>query len=188
MHYLAMKFKGLALLGLISALLLSSASPSFADRTASPSPSASATSDFQSLMDQYKENLDQYRIIQISGINSQVLPVQIKTINDFYRFLQDSRDELRLQINRTFMDSVDKANKEARSALKSAKSASAKNDVISKQKIAVTAASVTRDTAILALGALPSPPAKPLKQGEAQTLNKTKSKKASPTPTSESEH
>ena len=139
MHHLAMKIKGLALLGLISALLLSSMATSFADATPTPSPSSSASPDFETLMDRYKIALDQYKI------------------------LQQERDDLRTQINRTFMIAVDVANKEARTAMKLAKNATAKNDVIVKQKNAINAASLVRDAAIAALGALPYPPVKPMK-------------------------
>lgn len=200
MHYLAMKFKGMAMLGLISALLLGSTSSSFAEQTPlpTPSPSSTSSSDFEIMMDQYKINLDKYRNLQNPNLDAQSLAVQYKAAIDLYRFLQDSRDGLRSQINRSFVASVDKANKEARSAMKTAKTASAKNDVISKQKIAITAASDARDSAIATLGALPTPPVKPVKQVEPQPISKTKvesqpgskskEKKSSPTPTSESEH
>ena len=164
MHHLAMKIKGLALLGLISALLLSSMATSFADATPTPSPSSSASPDFQTLMDQYKIASEQYRI------------------------LQQQRDDLRTQINRTFMIAVDVANKEARTAMKLARTATAKNDVIVKQKNAINAASLVRDTAIAALGALPTPPVKPVKVVEMAPLSKMKSQKPSPTSTRKSKN
>lgn len=140
------------------------------------------------MLSQYKVNLDKYRSFQNPNLDAQALTVQYKSAIEIFRNLQDSRDELRSQINRVFMTSVDKANKEARSAMKSAKTASAKNDVITKQRIAITAASDARDSAIAALGTLPAPPVKPVKQVEPQSVNKTKTKKSSPTPSSESEH
>lgn len=164
MHHLAMKIKGLALLGLIPALLLSSMATSFADATPTPSPSSSASPDFQTLMDQYKIASEQYRI------------------------LQQQRDDLRTQINRTFMIAVDVANKEARTAMKLARTATAKNDVIVKQKNAINAASLVRDTAIAALGALPTPPVKPVKVVEMAPLSKMKSQKPSPTSTRKSKN
>jgi len=164
MHHLAMKIKGLALLGLIPALLLSSMATSFADATPTPTPSSSASPDFQTLMDQYKIASEQYRI------------------------LQQQRDDLRTQINRTFMIAVDVANKEARTAMKLAKTATAKNDVIVKQKNAINAASLVRDTAIAALGALPTPPVKPVKVVEMAPLSKMKSQKPSPTSTRKSKN
>ena len=193
MHYLAMKLKGMATLGLISALLLGSTYSSFADQSPTPTPSPTSTSsststDFDAMLSQYKVNLDKYRSFQNPNLDAQALTVQYKSAIEIFRNLQDSRDELRSQINRVFMTSVDKANKEARSAMKSAKTASAKNDVITKQRIAITAASDARDSAIAALGTLPAPPVKPVKQVEPQSVNKTKTKKSSPTPSSESEH
>jgi hypothetical protein len=164
MHHLAMKIKGLALLGLIPALLLSSMATSFADATPTPTPSSSASPDFQTLMDQYKIASEQYRI------------------------LQQQRDDLRTQINRTFMIAVDVANKEARTAMKLARTATAKNDVIVKQKNAINAASLVRDTAIAALGALPTPPVKPVKVVEMAPLSKMKSQKPSPTSTRKSKN
>lgn len=164
MHHLAMKIKGLALLGLIPALLLSSMATSFADATPTPTPSSSASPDFQTLMDQYKIASEQYRI------------------------LQQQRDDLRTQINRTFMIAVDVANKEARTAMKLAKTATAKNDVIVKQKNAINAASLVRDAAIAALGALPTPPVKPMKVVEIAPLSKMKSQKPSPTSTRKSKN
>lgn len=193
MHYLAMKLKGMATLGLISALLLGSTYSSFADQSPTPTPSPTSTSsststDFDAMLSQYKVNLDKYRSFQNPNLDAQALTVQYKSAIEIFRNLQDSRDELRSQINRVFMTSVDKANKEARSAMKSAKTASAKNDVITKQRIAITAASDARDSAIAALGTLTAPPVKPVKQVEPQSVNKTKTKKSSPTPSSESEH
>ena len=94
-----------------------------------------------------------------------------------------AREKARSQINRTFMVAVNDANHEARMTMKVAKTAAIKNEILSKQKIAVTAASVARDAAIAALGALPTPPVKPIKPVEMGTLNKMKNKKSSPSPT-----
>jgi hypothetical protein len=127
--------------------------------SAEPTPSPTASSDYQMLMTQYKLDLDQYRIL-----------VQV-------------REKARTQINRTFMLAVETANRDARTDMKLAKTAAAKNEILSKQKVAVTAASVARDAAIAALGALPTPPVKPVKPVEMATLNKMKSKKSSPSPT-----
>lgn len=184
MHYLAMKFKGLALLGLISALLLSPLSTSFAEPT--PQPSSSATPDFDTLMEQYKLNLEKYRVMQNPTADSQLASTQYKSSLDMFKVIQSMREDLRVQINRTFMASVEKTNKDARTAMKSAKSAAAKNDVITKQKIAITAASNIRDSALTELGAMPLQPIKPLKQNEIQSVKK--GKKSSPAPSRESDH
>ena len=123
--------------------------------SAEPTPSP----DYQMLMSQYKLDLDQYRS------------------------LVQAREKARSEINRTFMLAVNDANREARTALKLAKTAAAKNEILSKQKIAVTAASVARDAAIATLGSPPTPPVKPVKPVEMAPLNNMKDKKSSPSPT-----
>ena len=153
MHHLGMRTRGIALVVMSVTLLLSSSLHASAEPTPSPSP------DYQMLMSQYKLDLDQYRS------------------------LVQAREKARSEINRTFMLAVNDANREARTALKLAKTAAAKNEILSKQKIAVTAASVARDAAIATLGSPPTPPVKPVKQEEMAPLNKMKEKKSSPSPT-----
>lgn len=154
MHHLGMRLRGIALVVIALTLLFSSSINASAEPTPSPSPSP----DYQMLMNQYKLDLDRYRD------------------------LVQAREKARLQINRTFMVAVNDANHEARMTMKIAKTAAAKNEIISKQKVAITAASVARDSAIAALGALPTPPVKPIKPVEMATLNKMKNKKSSPSP------
>ena len=153
MHHLGMRRKGIALVVISLTLLFSSSLNASAEPTPSPSP------DYKMLMNQYKLDFDNYRA------------------------LVQAREKARSQINRSFMLAVEEANRAARTALKLAKSAAAKNEILSNQKIAVTTASVTRDAAIVALGALPTPPVKPLKPVEMAPLNKMKDKKSSPSPT-----
>ena len=153
MHHLGMRIRGIALLVMSLTLLLSSSLQASAEPTPSPSP------DYQMLMNQYKLDFDQYRA------------------------LVQAREKARSEINRTFMLAVNDANRESRTAMKLAKTAAAKNEILSKQKIAVTTASVARDAAIAALGALPTPPVKPMKPVEMAPLNKMKDKKSSPSPT-----
>ena len=155
MHHLGMRLRGIALVVISLTLLFSPSINASAEPTPSPSPSP----DYQMLMNQYKLDLDRYRD------------------------LVQAREKARLQINRTFMVAVNDANHEARMTMKIAKTAAAKNEIISKQKVAITAASVARDSAIAALGALPTPPVKPIKPVEMATLNKMKNKKSSPSPT-----
>jgi len=155
MHHLGMRLRGIALVVIALTLLFSSSINASAEPTPSPSPSP----DYQMLMNQYKLDLDRYRD------------------------LVQAREKARSQINRTFMVAVNDANHEARMTMKIAKTAAAKNEIISKQKVAITAASVARDSAIAALGALPTPPVKPIKPVEMATLNKMKNKKSSPSPT-----
>ena len=153
MHHLGMRRRGIALVVISLTLLFSSSLNASAEPTPSPSP------DYKMLMNQYKLDFDNYRA------------------------LVQAREKARSQINRSFMLAVEEANRAARTSLKLAKTAAAKNEILSKQKIAVTAASVARDAAIVALGALPTPPVKPVKPVEMATLNKMKNKKSSPSPT-----
>ena len=157
MHYLGMRMRGIALVVISLARLFSSTLNASAEPTPSPSPSPSP--DYQMLINQYKLDLDRYRN------------------------LVQAREKARSQINRTFMLAVNDANHEARMTMKLAKTAAIKNEILSKQKVAVTAASVARDAAIAALGSLPTPPVKPMKPVEMATLNKMKNKKSSPSPT-----
>lgn len=157
MHHLGMRLRGIALVVISLTLLFSSTLNASAEPTPSPSPSPSP--DYQMLINQYKLDLDRYRN------------------------LVQAREKARSQINRTFMLAVNDANHEARMTMKLAKTAAIKNEILSKQKVAVTAASVARDAAIAALGSLPTPPVKPMKPVEMATLNKMKNKKSSPSPT-----
>jgi hypothetical protein len=153
MHHLGMRRRGIALVVISLTLLFSSSLNASAEPTPSPSP------DHKMLMDQYKLDLDRFRT------------------------LVQAREKARSQINRTFMLAVNDANYEARITMKIAKTAAAKNEILSKQKIAITAASVARDAAIVALGTLPTPPVKPVKPVEMATLDKMKNKKSLPSPT-----
>ena len=153
MHHLGMRIRGVALLVISLTLLFSTSLHASAEPTPSPSP------DYQMLMSQYKLDLDQYRS------------------------LVQAREKTRSEINRTFMLAVNDANREARTAMKLAKTAAVKNEILSKQKIAVTAASVARDAAIATLGSPPTPPVKPVKPVEMAPLNNMKDKKSSPSPT-----
>jgi len=148
-----MRIRGIALVVMSLTLLLSSSLHASAEPTPSPSP------DYQMLMSQYKLDLDQYRS------------------------LVQAREKARSEINRTFMLAVNDANRAARTAMKLAKTAAVKNEILSKQKIAVTAACVARDAAIATLGLPPTPPVKPVKPVEMAPLNNMKDKKSSPSPT-----
>ncbi len=148
-----MRRRGIALVVISLTLLFSSSLNASAEPTPSPSP------DYKMLMNQYKLDFDNYRA------------------------LVQAREKARSQINRSFMLAVEEANRAARTALKLAKTAAAKNEILSNQKIAVTTASVARDAAIVALGTLPTPPVKPVKPVEMATLDKMKNKKSSPSPT-----
>ena len=138
---------------LVISLLLLFSSSIHASAEPTPSP------DYQMLMKQYKLELDKYQV------------------------LVEAREKARDRINRKFMREVNAANREARQAMNLAITAAAKNEILSKQRMAVTSASVARDAAIAALGSLPAPPVKPIKLVEFEQLNNLKSKKSSPSPT-----
>jgi len=157
MHHLGMRLRGLALVVISLTLLFSSSLSASAVPTPSPSPSPSP--DYQMLINQYKLDFDQYRA------------------------LVQAREKARSQINRTFMRAVNAANYAALMRMRIAKTAAAKNEILSKQKVAIAAASIARDSAIAALGALPTSPVKPVKPVEMATLNKMKNKKSSASPT-----
>lgn len=153
MHHLGMRIRGLALLVMSLVLLFSTSMHASADPTPSPSP------DHKMLMKEYKLELDRYLA------------------------LVEAREKARDRINRKFMRVVNVANREARTAMKFAKTATDKNEILSEQRIAITSASVARDAAIAALGSLPAPPMKSIKLVELELLNNVKSKKSSPSPT-----
>jgi hypothetical protein len=171
MHYLTMKTKGLTLLVISSALILLAPAPSFADSSPSPAP------DFQSMLKRYKAGVDQYQLLLTPNADFQSIQERYKATMQQFQELQKTRDFLRNQINRTFMAAVDAANKDARKAMKSAKSAAAKNDVITRQKSSISIASDARDLALNALGISPTPPAKPISQGVMSSKSKIINKK-----------
>jgi len=113
-------------------------------------------------MDQYKVDLGKYR-----------LSIQL-------------RNQARNQINLAFIDAVDKANHDARFAMKLAKTVAAKTDVIEKQKNAITAACSARDIALATLGDLPLAPLKPSKEIELVPYGSMKTQKSSPSSTGKS--
>ncbi len=146
MHDLTMKIKGLPIISIGLSLLLFAPTVAYADQSPSPSP------EIQMLLKKYKGIMDQYQ--KTSSMKK-------------FEELQKMREKIRMQINRTFMNSVNKANKEAHTALKTAKGASAKTEIITKQKYAINEASDLRDSELLALGLVPTPPATAKKgQGE----------------------
>lgn len=150
-----MRLPRIAVVALGLCIAMSSASPSFADATPTPSP------DFQSLMAQYKVEMVAFQTVM------------------------KSREQDRMKINQIFMSAVNDANRSAKSALKAAKTPTAKSDVITTQKAAIALANAVRDAAILAMGqppVAPIAPVKPLKTPQVSPINKTKSAKASPTP------
>ena len=154
MHYVAMRMTRMAVLALVLCTAVNSIGPAYADATPSP------TSDSQSIMALYKAALTDYL-------------AQMKL-----------RDLQRMKINQIFMSSVNDANRTAKSALRSAKTPTAKSEVLAVQKAAIALANSVRDAAILAMGQPPIEPVKPTNGLQALDKRKIKSAKATPTPSS----
>lgn len=155
MHYVAMRLPRIAVVALGLCIAMSSAGPSFADATPTPSP------DFQSLMAQFK--------------------IEMVT----FQKVMKSRELDRMKINQIFMSAVNDANRNAKTTLKAAKTPTAKSEVITTQKAAIAVANAVRDAAILAMGqppVAPIAPVKPSKTPQMSPTDKTKSRKVSPTP------
>lgn len=127
---------GAALLAVIATGII----PAQADPTATPSPSP--TSDIA------KTPQEKYKI-------------------DRDAFMQAMRDrDLKMRvINSIFKGAVDKAYSDARIAMSSAITPEQKNIVATNRRNAIALAINVRDAAILALGPIPTPPAKPEKNG-----------------------
>jgi hypothetical protein len=115
---------------------LTSSGPAQADPT--PSPSATA--------DAYKTPLEQYKLDR----------------DEYQQALKDRDFRMRV-INTIFKNSVDKANADARAAMANALTPEQKTSTSSARRNAIALAITIRDAAILALGPMPTPPAKPEK-------------------------
>lgn len=135
-------------------MIVAGAPSSFADATPTPSP----TPIVLTAMKQYKVAMDQYRIAM------------------------SEREQVRKNINKSFMDAVMAANKVAKKAMGAAKTADAKSTILAQQKIAVALANAARDAAIAAMGPAPIEPIKPVNLAEIAPLKKSKKVEPSPTP------
>ena len=113
---------------------LAASTPAHAEPT--PSPTATA--------DAYKTPLEQYKLDR----------------DEYQQALKDRDSRMRV-INATFKNSVDKANADARAAMANAITPEQKTSTWSARRNAVALAITLRDAAILALGPMPTPPAKP---------------------------
>ena len=122
-----------------------------ADPTPSPSPSASADT-YKSAQEQFKRERDAYM---------QVLR---------------ERDLKMRVINMNFKTAVDKATSDARFAMLNAVTPEQKNAIAAARRNAIAQAITLRDSAILALGPIPTPPAKPEKYGHEKSELKVESK------------
>lgn len=176
-----MKLGRMAGLALSVFVLVIAAPSSFADSTPSPSPSPTSTP--LTALEQYKLDVELFKI-QVS-----------------------ERDQMRKEITKEFLAEVAAANSFAKTAMRTAKTADAKAAILAQQKTAVALAAAARDSAISDLGPAPVEPIKPSKieplkasrlepsksesskpesskSPETTTAKKSKTPKASPTPSS----
>jgi Na+-transporting NADH:ubiquinone oxidoreductase subunit NqrC len=80
----------------------------------------------------------------------------------FVAALRD-RDMQMRSINATFKNAVDKATSDAKTAMASANTPDLKNSINSTRRASVASAIVARESAIAALGPVPTPPVEPVK-------------------------
>ena len=125
---------------LTAATLLVFALAGIAPAQAEPTPSPTSAADA------YKTPLEQYKLDR-----------------DEYQLALKDRDSRMRVINTVFKNSVDKANADARAAMLNAITPEQKTSTWSARRNAVALAITLRDAAILALGPMPTPPAKPEK-------------------------
>ena len=112
--------------------------PSHADVTPSPTPSPTATS-FKALQEQYKKDREAF----------------IQAVRN--------REQRIREINSAFKASVDKATYEAKTLMATATTPDQKNAISAQRRSAVAAAIVARESAVAALGSLPTPPTEPVR-------------------------
>ena len=123
----------------LSVVLFSLAlTPSHADVTPSPTPSPTATS-FKALQEQYKKDREAF----------------IQAVKN--------REQRIREINSAFKASVDKATYEAKTLMANATTPDQKNAISAQRRSAVAAAIVARESAVAALGSLPTPPTEPVR-------------------------
>ena len=119
-----------------AALFSSNTYSASADATPSPAPTFDS---FKAAQEQYKKDRDIY----------------IASVRD---------REMKLRaINATFKNSVDKAATDAKTAMLSATTPEQKNSINSLRRTAIATAIVARESAIAALGPMPTPPVEPVR-------------------------
>lgn len=139
---------------LIAATLLLFTLAASTPAQAEPTPSPTATADTN------KSPHEQYKVDR----------------EEFLLALRD-RDYKMRAINTVFKNSVDKANADARAAMANAITPEQKTSTWSARRNAVALAITLRDAAILALGPMPTPPAKPEKSSMEKSEQKGKAKR-----------
>ncbi|ASY16227.1 hypothetical protein A1sIA56_04875 [Candidatus Planktophila sulfonica] len=127
-----------ATIALSVALFSLALTPSHADVTPAPTPSPTATS-FKALQEQYKKDREAF----------------IQAVKN--------REQRIREINSAFKASVDKATYEAKTLMATATTPDQKNAISAQRRSAVAAAIVARESAVAALGSLPTPPTEPVR-------------------------
>ena len=123
-----------------------SASSAQADVTPSAPPTISSNS-YKAALEQFKRNRDLF----------------IAAMNDRQQKMRD--------INLAFKNSIDKANNDSRSAITAATTPLQKSTAAASRRNAIDAAINARDTAISALGPMPTPPVEPVREEKQQPHN-----------------
>jgi len=123
-----------------------SASSAQADVTPSAPPTISSNS-YKAALEQFKRDRDLF----------------IAAINDRQQKMRD--------INLAFKNSIDKANNDSRSAITAATTPLQKSTAAASRRNAIDAAINARDTAISALGPMPTPPVEPVREEKLQPHN-----------------
>jgi hypothetical protein len=141
------------LAALVSVILSVSGSVASADPTPAPSPSTSIET-FRAAQEQFRRDRDLY-----------------------FSALRDREVKMR-EINSAFKGAVDKVSADAKIALTSATTPDQKNSINTSRRAAIAAAIVARESAIVLLGALPTPPVEPMKppKGAPFGMNEQKGK------------
>ena len=134
------------------AITLAFPTASFGDST--PSPTPRPTSNIQSSTAAYKTALSLFK-------------VEVKL-----------RELIRKKINQVFIQSVNEANRKAKTSMKIAGSASAKREILLQQKAAIALANSIRVASILAMGDAPELPVEP---NEAQETQEEEADEVEPT-------
>jgi hypothetical protein len=129
-----MRKRGFIAVALTAALFSINVSSAIADPTPSPSPSIDS---FKAAQEQYKKDRDAYMMA-----------------------LRD-RDMQMRAINTTFKGAADKSTADAKTAMSAATTPEQKNSITAARRTAVASAIVARESAIAALGPLPTPPVEP---------------------------
>jgi hypothetical protein len=137
----ALTKKSVVILALTSSFFIGNTSISFADVTPNPNKVA-----YDAQVALHKVAMEKFK----GDMNS-------------FRESMKARIDSRKSINETFKTAVDKAIADFKAAIAIATTAEAKSAAVASRKSAIAAASAVRDTAVIALGALPVKPVEPVK-------------------------